>query len=235
MFSVDIRGYRNFADDAKAAARRVNWATAYFLTELADKHRTAAIEEVMPRAMVIRDKGFLRRRMGLETAKGRSPVASQVARFGSTAHARFSGWREQIEGGSRERVGMTKARTGRTIKGKMAKRFRLNAPMPSDRAAIVANAKSPAHRSVAFLAMMARGKMGKPFLLLDHPTLSQGVWSLKGKRKPRLEQLQEFGANSAIQRVNWMGDTIALVARRLNTWGLWERCWKKANVTRKKS
>jgi len=237
-FTLDTKAYQKYGDDLGRARARLKFATALFLTELAFKGREAALEE-LAMSLVIRDKNFTKRHVAVYPARRGQPVTSQVSRMGSKGGPRFTGWREQQSGGTKDRAAFPRARTGGTIKGKLAGRYRLKPgnTFPTDRSAAITNAKSPGHRAFIFLRMMSRLPK-KPFVLLDHPILEPGIWTLTGRhgkgRWPRPQMLQLFGAKAAVSREPWMTDALAALHRRVNLEGLWYRVWKQASVTKKK-
>jgi len=237
MFSVDTKGLEGYADELRGAAKRLQWATAYYLTELAWKTRDEAQREV-EKTIEVRDKRFVQRHLVVNKALGRQPIDQQIARAGSYEGPRFSGWREQQEGGEKERIASHKARTGGSRKGRMVGRVRLK---PGNRFRTpneVVGAKNAAHQVFIFLRMMSRAPKA-PFVLdSGHPSFPAGVWTLDGRHgqgkwpKPRL--LQRFGADVKVKKNPWMTNARETIVKRTNIPALWVRMWDKAGVIKKK-
>jgi hypothetical protein len=237
-FKIDTSGLKSYAATLKAAIRRFNWATAYYLTELAVDCR-ARQQQAIEDSMIVRDKRFVSKQLVFQKAIGRQDARHQVARAGSYESPRFSGWREQVEGGDKPRVAMTKGRTGGKQSGKMLGRVRLK---PGNRFltqhSMPIRAKDEAHRVFVFLRIMSR-RAKEPFVLTSgHTRFPPGVWTLVGahgkKRWPRPSLLQRFGANESVKKNDWNKEAANAVQRYISISTLWQRCWEKANVLRKK-
>jgi hypothetical protein len=244
-FSVDTRGLVSYGKTLRDAARRINWATAFYLTELAVHDREAQLDTIEA-TMTIRDKRFAERHMVWDKANGRTPAAAQVARSGSREDRRFTGWREQVEGGDKARVAMPKGRTGGKRAGKMLGRVRLKqANKFLTQHSIPIRAKSEAHRAFVFLQIMSR-RAKTPFVLASGGGLQPGVWTLEGRHGRKAgrgqekgdglhpRQLQEFGADKPVQRNDWNAAALALLKRRVDHRALWKRMWDKAGVLPKR-
>jgi hypothetical protein len=248
-FSVDTRGLVSYGKTLRDAARRINWATAFYLTELASKMRLAQ-RQAIEASMHVRRKKWLESHIVIESAKGRTPAAAQIARAGSRLGPRFTGWLEQVDGGTKNRLTMSKGREGGTRTGLMSGRAKLRPgnKFLTPKSIRPRGMKGTAHRTFVFLLMMARARK-QPFILdSGHPSLQAGVWTLEGKHGPRagrwpmgegeqgtrLRQLQEFGADKRIKQNDWNDAARVVLLRRANTAALWKRMWEKAEVLPKK-
>jgi hypothetical protein len=222
----------------KQAQKRLQWATAYYLTELAWRDKEES-DFVIRSTMQARDKRFISSRLIVKRASGRQPINSQVARAGSIAIQRFTGWKEQIEGGRKKRTAMVLSRTGRNKAGKMAARARLKAGRKFlTQYSIPIKAKDDINRVFIFLRIMSERKK-EPFVLASgHPKLEPGLFTLEGShgpgKWPQLRRLQEFGANEEIKKNDWRRRARDLVVRYAQAEKLWEECWKRAGVIKKK-
>lgn len=235
---IKLSGYNNYVKELKRAASRVKFASALYLTELATEGRARSLNEIQ-NSMIVRDLRFIKGRLAVQPASKTRPPMGQVARTGSKAKPRFSGWLEQQQGGQdKERVGMTLARGGSRLKKlKPALRLKPGRTFPSPANTPIANAQSDEHRAHAFLRIMSRRRK-KPFILYGHNKLPSGLWTLEGRhgkgKWPRPRLLQAFDADSRIRRNRWMEHAIRSLKRRFNAQREWDRSWRKAGVTKKR-
>jgi hypothetical protein len=247
MFSIDIRDHIKLAQRTAKGAQRVKWAVAFFLTELAWKGRQATLEE-LPKRMKIRNLGFIKKHLLVHRANGRQGIAAQEAHLGTTEGKRFSGLREQAEGGVHERFATYRARGG-SAGGQVKHKYRMKAgknflsprEMPTPR-----GDKGEAHRAHVFLRFMSNQKWSKdPFVLTGHAKFPAGLYQFEGgaiergprggiQRWPKLQTLQRFGEPVRVKANDWRQAVIDILGRRVNTEGLWARCWERSSVLAKK-
>jgi hypothetical protein len=245
-FSCSTKGLEGYAKALRETPRRLKWATAFFLTELAAKMRVAQLE-VIRETMTVRDKRFVDRHVVFQKAQGRSAISAQIARAGSYEGPRFSGWREQVEGGKEPRTQTAQARTGGTQRGKLLGRVRLRAgnKFPTPQSIRPRGMKNEAHRLFVFLLMMSRARK-RPFVIDSQAGAQPGIWTLEGRhgkkagqgteagQGPRLQILQKFGADRDVEKNDWNEAARDVLLRRANTRALWTRMWQKAGVLPKK-
>lgn len=229
----------------RTAPRRLQWATAFFLTDLASGMRLCQ-QDVIKNTMVIRDRAFVDRHLVFQRANGRSPIDAQIARAGSYASPRFSGWVEQVEVGNKPRTAALKARAGGTSRGKMVGKVRLRPgnKFLTPKSITPMGMQSEAHRTFVFLLIMAR-RAKVPFILTSGST-QPGVWTLDGRhgkrrgddtvkgKGPRLRQLQHFGADEKVKKNDWNASARDLLLQHANIKTVWARCWDRADVLPKK-
>lgn len=248
-------GIVSYAAELRRMSRSQQWAVAYYLTELAVKTRTEEMEIISDK-MVVRDKRFLSRQLRFERANGRSPIMSQVAKAGSLAEERFSGWSEQITSGELKRTpAALKARKG-SEQNKITQGTRLNKAFISDRnfdmqsvfkrkstKGMLHNVRRPAptgaHRAHVYLRILSRNRAqgGKPFLLLDHAQLAPGIWMMQGRfgpnQWPKMRLLRGFERKINVQRIDWRQAARDNIVHS-DVQSMYREAWLKSNVKRKK-
>lgn len=215
----------------KTAPKVYGRAMAVMMTEMAFEMKNKQIVFHMQRRtpMNIRDEKFAKGRLKVQKAKPRSNVNLIYSKVGSVADKpRFTGWLEQQSGkkADKSRTFSLRARKGNR-KRKALPTARLKPgrsyPTPSDfglnRTAYRSRrALTKAGLAKAALVWTRRERYRRPFVLLGHDRIEDGLFRWQGKRLVRLQYF-DVANRAQPKKVRWMEGATRIYMRGLGDAG----------------
>jgi hypothetical protein len=199
LFAMDDKDIKRLLKFYKKFPQKFQWATANILNDFGFVTRQAQIEAIQE-TMQVRNDRFLNSSMRVVKTRGSISVLSQKVIIGSRVRPRFSGWREQIEGGGKKRLSTVAARGGNfatTIRPRYRLKPQFKFPKPSQYPG-----RKYRDRLYAMLNILRRQKYKRPFMIpIGDSKLKSGLYRFAGKRLFRLQRF--FRAPVHIRRIDW--------------------------------
>jgi hypothetical protein len=233
VFNIDLRNLKWLEAQFKNGPKIYGRAAAVMFNEMAFRMKNYEIINHMQRRtpMIVRNKAFAQRQLRVKKARPRSNLSRIMSEVGSVAvKKRFTGWAEQegVKKSTKTRTMALKARGGqRTRKARPSARLRPGKhPRPGDLGFKSSRVKSKEHLAKAWLVWTRRERYKKPFVLLGHDRISDGLLQWRGKK---LIRLQYFAVRkrAAPERVQWLRGSQKVYMRSLGTNGML-RLWRDA-------
>jgi hypothetical protein len=188
------------------------------------------MESSIGRLMTIRSKGFVKRHLWVQKARGGS---HPVAEVGSIKRGKFEGWAGQQFGESvdRTRVPTLMARGGAKRKAmKNAARLMKGRDVPT--ASDIAGKSGPGS-VIAMMRILARRGDRRPFLIHadEHPRFKGGLYEMRGRkdkggRKAKLHMLQGLeNPNTQPSRLDWVNPAWRAYQKSRSIAGEWRKAF----------
>lgn len=171
--------------------------------------------------MTVRNVRFLQTRLRYSKAPTTAPIASQVARTGSIATARFTGWAEQELGKRTNRSHWSEpASRGGDKTRQMKPSSRLK---PGNRVVRIEDYHPSGGNSNygGFIAMLIRRKENRLVMIRNggYGRLKRGVWK---RNRKRLEMMQSLKTKQP-KRLRWLSQARAIYFKSTNIPQVWEK------------
>lgn len=221
IFKIDNSDLVDLMKWYRTAPKQFLRGSASMLNDLAFGLKPVAYKQ-LDKDMVIRNPRFVSGSIRIKRADPRDSLDRQESIVGSIFRGKFSGWEEQ-EFGTRANKSRTHSLLSRggTETGQVRRGTRLrqgaNFPTPRDYPG-----KNSNHRAIVMMIILNRERYRKPFVIIGHRSISDGLyqWASKGK----LAQLQEFKSEGIRpKRTRWMSKARKAFLSSVNIKALWTK------------
>ena len=223
---IDDKQLKQFKKMCRSGQKEFQYVTAEYLNSSAFRARELNIKNIQSQ-MTIRDQRFLSSSLRVEKTKPVS-INQQIAISGSIARPRFTGWKEQEDGGTAERKRkITISARGGSKQAKAQQKARLK---PSNKIYKPEQFQGVTYeRRFYFMMRVLGSRGGGQFLLSQKLRTRRGYMNpgLYGLKSGKISMLQKFEAPE-IKRKPWQTDDWNDIKRRaeINSARALER-WKE--------
>ena len=205
--TFDARSYKAYAAQLIKVARKLRFGTSLMLTEQAQEAREHMLI-MLRRKLTIRTKHFPKRMLKVVFSRRGAPAV-----MGSVEAGSFDGWHAQeFGGGVRENPATISAR----IAGKFTRRLKGTSKFNKGKIKSFSNLRKTPKK--------------QPFVLKDHPSLIDGLYQFKRKKKKGRGDfpfvlLRKIGADVNIKRKPWMKPGLQRFKQQYNAQATYKKIW----------
>jgi hypothetical protein len=209
---VDLRDVNLLNKIWDESPRKFEYAVSRMLNDMAFGSRKEIIDYGIPKTMIVRNKGYVRKFVRVKKAVAGLSLNNIYSTVFSVEQGNVTGWEEQEYGleDKRPKVPLTKARGGNRAK-KVLDKFRMKKgtkfPNPKNYPG-----KNLQLKNVIMLQILSRTNVRQPFIIKGHKDLKSGLYKFEEQRggnkwrgNQKLRMLQKFKhEKSTIDKKPWM-------------------------------